>query len=39
VVELGAAAADRLGLAFEHHHVGRGQLADAIPVSIRRSAA
>jgi hypothetical protein len=39
VVGLGVAAADRLGLAFEHHHVGRGHLADAVSVIVRRSAA
>jgi Protein of unknown function (DUF1638) len=39
VVDLAAAAADRLGLAFEHHHVGRHRLAEAIPVALGRSAA
>jgi hypothetical protein len=32
VVAAGRAAADRLGLAFEHRHVGRDRLAAAIPV-------
>jgi hypothetical protein len=32
VVAAGQAAADRLGLAFEHRHVGRHRLAAAIQV-------
>ena len=38
VVELARAAAQRLGLAFEHHHTGLDRLAEAIvaPLSPRR---
>lgn len=31
-------AADRLGLVFEHRHVGLGPFADAVTVSLRRAA-
>jgi len=34
VVVAGRAAADRLGLTFEHHHVGRDGLAPAVPVTL-----
>ena len=37
VVDAGRHAAERLGLAFEHRHVGRRGLADAVPVSIVRA--
>ena len=36
VVAAGRAAAERLGLAFEHHHVGRAGLA--VPVALRQRA-
>ena len=39
VVDAGRAAATRLGLAFEHHHVGRGALADAVTLTIGRKVA
>lgn len=39
VVDMGRAAADRLSLAFEHRHVGRGDLVAVVPVAIGRSAA
>jgi hypothetical protein len=35
VVAAGRAAAARLGLAFEHEHVGRGDLAEAVAVVVR----
>ncbi|CAN5666752.1 DUF1638 domain-containing protein [soil metagenome] len=38
LVDLGRAAADRLGLAFEHRHVGRAELVAAMPVRLRRAA-
>ena len=34
VIEAGQRAAERLGLEFEHRHVGRAALADAVPVAI-----
>ena len=34
VIEAGRAGAERLGLAFEHHHVGLGNFADAVVVDI-----
>jgi Protein of unknown function (DUF1638) len=34
VVIAGRAAAARLGLAFEHHHVGRDRLGAAIPIAV-----
>jgi hypothetical protein len=39
VVVAGRAAAERLGLDFEHLHVGRGRLAGAIPVAVTARAA
>ncbi|MGH9270101.1 MAG: DUF1638 domain-containing protein [Ilumatobacteraceae bacterium] len=39
VIELGRAAAERLDLAFEHHHTGRSELAAAIPVVVRATGA
>ena len=39
VVVAGRAAAERLGLAFEHRHVGRDRLAAAIPVAVTSRAA
>jgi Protein of unknown function (DUF1638) len=39
VVTAGRAAAERLGLAFEHRHVGRDRLAAAIPVAVTTRAA
>ena len=41
VIEAGRAGAERLGLAFEHHHVGLDRFADAVVVDVRtrRSAA
>lgn len=38
VVERAVAAAERLGLEFEHRHVGRGHLASAVSVGLRRAA-
>ncbi len=35
VVVAGLRAAERLGLAFEHRHVGRDHLAAAMPVTVR----
>jgi hypothetical protein len=35
VVTAGRRAAERLGLAFEHRHVGRDHLAAAVPVTVR----
>ena len=35
VVAAGRQAADRLGLQFEHRHVGRGAFAAAMPVALR----
>lgn len=35
VIEAGRAGAERLGLAFEHHHVGLGHFADAVVVDIQ----
>ena len=37
VVDAGRHAAGRLGLTFEHRHVGRRELAAAVPVSIVRA--
>jgi Protein of unknown function (DUF1638) len=37
VVEAAVAAADRLGLSFEHRHVGRAELDNAVVVSLGRS--
>jgi Protein of unknown function (DUF1638) len=39
VLAAGRAAAERLGLAFEHRHVGRDLLATAIPVAVTSRAA
>ncbi len=39
VITAGRAAAERLGLAFEHRHVGRDRLAAAIPVAVTPRAA
>ena len=39
VVDAGREAAERLGLAFEHRHVGRGGLAQPVVVSLTRKAA
>ena len=39
VVEAGRAAAQRLGLAFEHHHVGRGDLTDAVVLTLKKKVA
>ena len=39
VVEAGRAAADQLGLDFEHRHVGRSGLAEAVGVVVSRRAA
>jgi hypothetical protein len=39
VITAGRAAAGRLGLAFEHRHVGRDQLAAAIPIAVTTRAA
>ena len=39
VVAAGRAAAARLGLAFEHHPVGRRRLAAALPITVRARAA
>jgi Protein of unknown function (DUF1638) len=39
VVDAGRAAAARLGLGFEHRHVGRDRLAAAIPVAVTPRAA
>lgn len=36
IVEAGRHAAERLGLAFEHRHVGRRQFADAVAVGLTR---
>lgn len=38
LIEAGRQAADRLGLVFEHRHVGLGPFADAVTVSLRRAA-
>ena len=38
VVDVGRAGAERLGLAFEHHHVGLDHFAQAVTVTIRRAA-
>ncbi len=38
LVLAGRAAAEQLGLAFEHRHVGRAELAAAIPVFVRKVA-
>jgi hypothetical protein len=38
LIEAGRQAADRLGLVFEHRHVGLGPFADAVTVSLRRTA-
>ena len=35
VVDAGRAGAERLGLAFEHHHVGLDHFADAVTVHLR----
>ena len=37
IVRAGQDAAQRLGLAFEHRHVGLGHFVDAIPVSFKSS--
>ncbi|MFN8022410.1 MAG: DUF1638 domain-containing protein [Acidimicrobiales bacterium] len=37
VVAAGRAGAERLGLAFEHHHVGLDHFADAVTVHLSRS--
>lgn len=39
VVEAGRAGAERLGLAFEHHHVGLHHFDDAVMVDLRPSSA
>ena len=36
VVDAATQAASRLGLPLEHHHVGRGHLADAVTVTLGR---
>lgn len=38
LIEAGRQAADRLGLVFEHRHVGLRPFADAVTVSLRRAA-
>jgi hypothetical protein len=38
LIEAGRQAADRLGLVFEHRHVGLTPFADAVTVSLRRAA-
>jgi hypothetical protein len=38
LIEAGRQAADRLGLVFEHRHVGLTRFADAVTVSLRRAA-